>query len=275
MRKGIIAVLLVLIAVLVGAYFYLDRVIASAIERSAQEALGVDTHVEAASLGLWTGVLDVHQFTAQNPPGMTDAEPYFLAMQEGRFRMPLTVLWRDTVHVPEITLTGLVFNLEQEGPASNYRSILQHLDAHLAADPEAGPALFVDDLHLRNVTVNLSVSADVADLPDVATLQATVPALHLQDVGDEENGASPAHLTALVVTSVLQAVAESEQALPAVIRQPLLALLEDLPRVPVQIEGEIAWTGTDALRRQVEGLLEEGADLLDRNRNVLAPDTTE
>lgn len=282
MKKVALALLVVLLALLVGAYFYLNRIVESAIERGSEQALGVDTHVEAAALDLWTGQLGMDRFTAQNPPG-TSRAAHFVSLQAGWVQVPLSALWRDTIRVPQITLDGLAFNLAQRGLRSNYQPILQHLDAFVASqDPTAGPTLLVDELRIREATVRLAVSAEVVNVPDIANIQATVPALRLENVGAEEGGVSIAHLTALVITSVLRTIAASEEALPEVIRQLLLAHLETLPGVPVQIEGDVAWSGTElgqdmeaALREQAEEVLQEGEALRNRVQDLLGRDTTD
>jgi hypothetical protein len=284
MKKFALIALVVLVVALGGVYLYLDTIVESAIERSSQEALGVNTAVDAATLNLWTGALGMNRFTVQNPSDTAEDVSYFLTLDEGNVQIPRSVLWRDTVRVPEITLADLTVNLNQQGLSSNYEIILQHLSDYLAAgDPSAGPTMSVDDMYLRNITVNLSVSAEALNLSEVATLQATIPALHLQDVGGEESGVSPARLAGIVVVAVLQAVAESEQGLPPVIRDLLLARLDTVPRVPVQVEGEVAWSGAEdvqadieaALRERADELLDQGERIRDRVHGLLGRDTTD
>lgn len=269
MKKMVVALLLVLVAALVGVYVYLDYIVESAIERSSEQALGVETQVDAATLNLWTGQLGMNRYIVQNPPGTAEAD-HFLSLQEGQIHIPLAVLWRDTVRVPRITLDDLTINLEQRGLDANYQPILSHLNEFMASEePRVGPALIVDSLRLRNATVNLLIA------PDVANLKATVPAIHLQDVGAETGGVSLERLTALVITAVLQAVIASEGVLPAPIRQVLLAHLDRLPDATIRVEGEVAWSGTDELKeRTKEALKEKGKKLLDRARDIFGRDTT-
>jgi hypothetical protein len=287
MKKVAITLLVVLVVALGGAYLYLDRIVESVIERSSQDALGVETTVDAATLSLWTGTLGMNRFAARNPAGTAEDQPYFLTLDDGQVRIPRSVLWRDTVNVPDVTLANLTVNLRQEGLSSNYQPILQHLNERLAdSDPSAGPTMIVDNLYLRDITVNLSVSAAALSRLEAAALQVTVPALHLEDVGREDGGVSPDRLAGLVVVTVLQAVAEAEGVLPTVLREILLARLDALPRVPVQVEGDIAWSGAEdvkmdieaALREQADEILDQGETLrdrvLDRARDLLGQDTT-
>lgn len=249
MKKVAITLLVVLVVALGGAYLYLDRIVESVIERSSQDALGVETTVDAATLSLWTGTLGMNRFAARNPTDTAEDQPYFLTLDDGQVRIPRSVLWRDTVNVPDVTLANLTVNLRQEGLSSNYQPILQHFNERLAdSDPSAGPTMIVDDLYLRDITVNLSVSAAALSRPEAAALQVTVPALHLEDVGREDGGVSPDRLAGLVVVTVLQAVAEAEGVLPPVLRERADEILD---------QGE-------TLRDRV----------LDRARDLLGQDTT-
>lgn len=274
MKKIGIGLLVVVLLVLGGLYLYLDRLVESAIERSSQQATGVNTDVEAATFDLWTGELEMDAFTVQNPSGTFEG-PFFLSLGEGQVQTPFAALWRDTVAVPRVTLADLTVNLEQRGLRSNYQIILNNLNEFVAAEePEAGPTLVVDDLVIRNTTVDLYVAPEVADLPPVADLTATIPVLRVQNVGGAE-GMSPADLTAFVITTVLRAVLESEVSLPSVVHDVLQTQLEGLPDVPVQVEGPVEVTGAEDVRQRAEEAKEQAEGLLDRARDLFEEDTSD
>lgn len=276
MKKMAIALLAVLVVALVGTYFYLDHIVESAIERSSEQAFGVETRVDAATLNLWAGRLGMNRYTVQNPSATSETE-HFLSLQEGQIHVPLTALWRDTVHVPQITLDSLTLNLEQRGLNSNYQPILDHFSEFMASDePRVGPALIVDSMRIRNATVTLLITSEVAGLSDMADLRATIPELHLQDVGAERGGVSLERLTGIVIAAILQAVITSEGVLPEPIRRILIVHLNQLPDATIHVEGDIEWSGTDNLRQRAEeALRKKGNELLDRARNFFNRDTTE
>src|SRR5262245_21222468 len=127
--KPIVRILLglALLAVLlgVGAALFIDSLAGQAIERGGNHALGVETRLESASVGLVSGEFALSGLSVANPPGF--AEPSFFALGGARLELPLSALLEERVIIPELTLDGITLDLERNPQGTNYGAILDNL----------------------------------------------------------------------------------------------------------------------------------------------------
>ena len=95
MSRGRIALgvcISVLVVVAVGA-LTLDRLVAAAVERGAETALGTETRLASARVRLATGECLLRGLEVANPPGFES--PNFLTLEQGEIRVELGSLWED------------------------------------------------------------------------------------------------------------------------------------------------------------------------------------
>src|SRR5262245_24025104 len=118
---------LVLLVVLVtaGALFFVDSLAKQAIVRGGTRALGVETRLEDASIGITSGEFGLGGLAIANPPGF--ARPDFLTLRSARLELPLKRLLDSRVTIPSLELEGIVLDLERNSDGTNYGVILDHL----------------------------------------------------------------------------------------------------------------------------------------------------
>lgn len=197
---GIVIVVLILLAV--GVYFYADSLVKQAVERGGTYATGVETTVDSVQLGLFTGEAGLEGLEIANPPGFE--RDYFLKLGEADLAVGLGSLMSDVARVPRLHLTGIDLNLERTGDKPNYQVILDNLERLSSgekAPPPEGEAQqwIIDDLQVRDVHVIATVEGLAAE---TQTVEVTIPQIVLKDVKSD----SLAELQGQVLKQILSAV---------------------------------------------------------------------
>ena len=82
MKRFLVILIAVLVVLLGGAWFYLDRIAQAAVERGGERALGVPVQVETMALSPLSGRLGMGGFRVANPEGFS-GQPLF-RLDEGR-----------------------------------------------------------------------------------------------------------------------------------------------------------------------------------------------
>lgn len=247
-----LAVLLALIGA--GAILFIDSLAKTAIEAGGTHALGVETRLESASVGLFSGEFALNGLRVANPAGFT--EPNFFALGGTRLALPLSSLREDRVTIPELVLEGVVLDLERNASGTNYDPILEHLSRFETGAPaggetastsgESGKVFVLQKLVVRDVRATVNLLPEGGEL---TKLSLSIPEIVVTDLGSDM---SLAQLCALVVKTVVRAaIQQGGDALPA-------ELLADLRGRMDALEGQ-ARARVDAELGKVQGQLEQAA----------------
>ena len=142
MRRTLIrlsAIVAGLVAVSIFAFlFYIDGIARTAIERGATYALGVDTTLDSARIGLVSGSFRLAGLEVANPPGFED--PRFLNLGEARLELERSSLRDPTVIVPLFAIDGIEVDLDKQRGKANYDVILDNLARFESEEAEPEPA---------------------------------------------------------------------------------------------------------------------------------------
>lgn len=213
----VLVLLAVIVIAVVGVWFYLDSIAASAIARGGTYATGVPTAVDSARLAPFQGELHLDNLVVANPEGyQTD---HFLKMDDGEVAVDLGTLTSDLVRIPRVHLSGLDLNLENRDGKANYEVIMENLQRLSAEeDPAAAPGkqYIIDEVLVSDITVH---AAMLPSMGEPRVLKVKVPSILLTEVGSEgADGAQMAEVTGVILKAVLQAVIEQAgEVLPAAI----------------------------------------------------------
>jgi hypothetical protein len=254
-----IALGLVLLLALVGAgvILFIDSLAKTAIETGGSHALGVETRLASASIGLFSGEFALSGLTVANPAGF--AEPNFFALGGTRLALPLSSLRAERVTIPELVLEGITLDLERNAQGTNYGVILDNLSRFESSAPApdggAAPASEGGKVFVLKKLVVRDVRATVNLLPEggaLTKLSLAIPEVVVTDLGTDM---SLAQICALVVKTVVRAAIEKGgDALPA-------ELLADLRGRMGALEGQ-ARAQLDAEVGKAQGELEHAAGKL-------------
>ena len=238
--SGIVVSLLVLILA-VGVLFHIfgDAALKAGVETGASKALKVDVSVDAVSLGVLTGKLDIDDLVVANPEGY--ANPTFLELGQGAVKLNVSSLLSDTVEIDTIRLDNIHLTIEQKGLSNNLKEILDNLPTSETPQekPEQekeGKNLLVKQLDIENVKVTVKL-LPVPGQADNLTLE--VAPIHMENIGSGENVNTP-KLVSTVIVAIAKGVAEQGAGI-----------------LPTEMLNDI----TGELGRQGMKILQSGADI--------------
>ncbi|MCA9289779.1 MAG: hypothetical protein KDA25_01550 [Phycisphaerales bacterium] len=259
----LVAVLVVLLIVaVVGAFFFIDAIAKSAIERGGTFALGVDTTLDRADVGVFDGRFAMSGLTVANPGGFS--APHFLRLGDGGVAVTLASLREDIIELPTLALGDLDVNIQQTGAKANYKVIVDHLkrfegggagDPKPKPNPDADGARFiVRTVSIRDVKVH--VDAAPKGLPTPVKLTIPISTIELRDIGTEsDRGVLLGELADIIVKAVLAAVIEQGgDLLPATLLNDLSGALSQLSSLG-DVGVEMVSTMTAEARQAVETAL--------------------
>jgi len=245
-KLAIVLVVIVLIGA-VAAFVYVDSIAKAAIEKGGTYALGVNTTLGSADIGVLSGDFAMNSLNVANPEGFRSDS--FLSLGDGSVKVSLGSLREEVIELPRLALDALTVNLEKKDGQANYDVILANLKRFESADDggkpteEAGGKKFV----IREVVIsNVVINAEVLPLGgELSTVKVPIDEITMKNVGEsgvKGSGLTLGELTALIVKTVFAAAIENGAGLlPADLMNGLTSQLKNLDglgNVAVSIGGE-------------------------------------
>ncbi len=199
------------VAVIIG----IDWIARNAIEIGATQALGVDTHLDDADIGLFTGRFGMAGLRVANPPQFDNE--HFLKLGKGGVSLSLGSLLKDTVVLQKLELSGIELNLESKDGKGNYNVILDNMGGKNAGDSgdgqsdekdapkdqQPGKKFMIEEVVITDVTVHATVFT-LGKKPVVTTLK--IPEVRLDRVGsDSDKGVLMSKLVGILMKAFLEA----------------------------------------------------------------------
>jgi hypothetical protein len=227
---GFLAIVLLVIAVGVGAMVFIDAAAKKGIEFGANKALGVPTTLNKASVGLFSGTFAMNGLNIGNPQGFPS--DHFLNLGDAKVAVTLSSLTKDTIEIPEFTMDTMDVRLERRNGKSNYQVILDNIQKLTGGDkgatqpkpkePSQGPEkkLIVKQVNLKNITVHADmVDAGTPGLSNLAAVTVPIPEIRLENVGQTGSGVGGSgvtisQLSGIIVQAIMAAVVEKGGVLP-------------------------------------------------------------
>jgi|GEM_PF-231561 len=205
---GIAILIGVLIVTCAGLFVFIDTLARDGVEQGASYALGVDTSLDKADVGVMSGTFTMSGLDVANPEGFSS--PHFLHLDDAGVSVSLGTLGKDTVELPALTLTGVDVNLQKSGGESNYGVILDNLKRFESSGqsatkpPDQGKKFIIQKVEIRNVLVH----ADLAPIGgELTKLEVPIDQVTLTDVGSESGkGVVLSELSGVLVKAILAAV---------------------------------------------------------------------
>ena len=263
-KRWVTWIIVAVLVMIVGAVAYIDYLAKAGVEFGATYALGVDTTLGSADVGIFGGSCELKKLRVANPEGF--GSDHFLAMNRGLVEVSLGSLTKQTVVVPRLELDGLDLILEKSEGRSNYKVILDNLSRSESGEPAAdakqetkkeGKAFVIEEISITNTKVTVDLLPIGGEL---SRQELTIPEIKLSNVGSESGkGVALAELTGVLLKAILQSVINSGVDLPGNISKELgsgLAQLKSLSGYGVSLVGDVGSKATEAAK-QISGELEE------------------
>ncbi len=254
------ALVVVLVAIVTIVFISIDSIAKAAIVRGSTYALGVQTTLASADIGIFSGEFAMKGLDVANPEGFES--DHFLRLDEGFLAVSLRSLRQDTVEVPTLALTGIDINLEKRGGKANYKIIVDNLkrfesgdagdDGAQAGAGKPGKKFVVREIIIRDI----NVTVDLMPVGGALTrLEIPIEEIRMTDVGSESM--TTAELTDRVIKMILAAIVKNAAHLPADLVNDLGGALAELGDLGNMTVTETART----VAKVVEGLGQGGDEV--------------
>jgi hypothetical protein len=210
-----LVVVVVILVVLLGvvALFYIDSIAKSGIEKSATYALGVETTLDGASVGLLSGTFGMTGLNVSNAEGFRS--DHFLTLDEGGLEVSLGSLRSDTIEVPKLELSGLDMVLEKKGGNANYKVIMENLKKLESGEKPPAEEGTSKDFIIKEVVIkDVHVAYDLLGTGSgLDTVRVPIDEIRLTDVG-KDGGLKFSELTDVILKAIFSAVIANGGDLP-------------------------------------------------------------
>jgi uncharacterized protein involved in outer membrane biogenesis len=209
MKKWILlgagAIVLIIVIVVVVGLSNLGPIIKSAVNTYGPRITKTEVRVGDVGISIFSGEAKLKDFLLGNPKGFRSAQ----AMRVGSIYVGVNErsLAGDTIIIEKIEVVRPEITYEKSGGTDNFTAILSNVKASAgeAKASKAGSAgegqgrkLLIRNLVVREGKVNLAISTPVIG----KTIRASLPDLHLKDLGSGKGGASPAEVFEAVLAAL-------------------------------------------------------------------------
>jgi hypothetical protein len=219
--KKLLMVVVVLGVLAVGAVVLLltnlGAVIKSAVEKFGTEATGAPVTLSSADVSLTSGDGTLKGLVVGNPPGFAADSAFRLG--EITLKIDTNSVTTDTIIVREVVINAPQVTYELGNSlSSNLDAIQKNVDAFSkrvgggsggAAKPaeppaEGGKKLVIEHLYIRGGKVSLA-----ATVAGGKGATASIPEIHMKDIGKDSGGATPAQVAANVLDALTESALEA------------------------------------------------------------------
>ncbi|MGA8178775.1 MAG: hypothetical protein WB792_01865 [Desulfobacterales bacterium] len=199
MKKWIyigIGTVVVIIAVIIFGLSNLGPIIKRAVNSYGPKITKTELHVADVSVSIFSGEAKIKQFFLGNPTGFKTPS----AMKVGSVLVKVNEksLTGNPIVVDRIEVISPEITYEKKGEIDNFHTILNNIEKISNSEKQskqepgkegAGKKIIIRDFVVKNGKVNLALS--VYGLGD-KQISSPLPDIHLTNIGEKKNGASPA-----------------------------------------------------------------------------------
>jgi hypothetical protein len=212
---GGLGVSLIVLIIVVSVYVYssLDSLIKAAVEKVGSKITQVEVQLDEVEVSITSGQGTLRGLTVGNPKGFETENAFRLG--EISLKIDVGTVTKDTVVIKEILISAPQVTYELGTGGSNIDVIRRNVAAFMAAQrtgsegeskpkngDDEGRKLIIEDLYVRDGKVRVSAS-----MLKGKTLSASIPNIHLTDIGKKKGGATPGE----VVDKVIGAIGQGTQ----------------------------------------------------------------
>lgn len=255
-KKIAISLGVIVVVIAVGIYYFAQnagKIVEGIIEKEGTRVTQVAVALDGVDISLTDLKAGLRGLTVANPAGFkTDR-----AVSLGEISVRLSKDWdANLIVIEEVMVNAPEITYEIGAGGSNIAAIQQNVNNFMNAvsggksagtssapaeggDGEGRPKVVINDLYIRGGKVNVSAS-----LMKGKVLTTPLPEIHLQDIGKESGGASPAEVVDQVITAITKSSGSAASSL-------------DLSKLGLSdISGKAAEMGkaaSDAAKKALEG----------------------
>ncbi|MEJ2725160.1 MAG: hypothetical protein P8175_11065 [Deltaproteobacteria bacterium] len=248
MKKWILigagGVAVIIIAVVFIGLSNLGPIIKSVVNRYGPEITKTEVRLGDVDISIFSGEATLKDFYLGNPKGFRS--PQAMTVSSVHMDVNEKSLTGDTIIIDKVEVVDPVITYERNRGTDNFQTILNNIKGSAskgepskkgAGKEGEGKKLLIKDFIVREGKVNLAVS-----MVGGKTISASLPDIHLKDVGKEKGGASPAEVFEKVFAALHKQI--TSPAVSDVLNKELKALGISLEAVGGEVRKQLETLGT-------------------------------
>ncbi len=214
MKKWVIGIIVVVVVVLFVLLMNLGSVIKTAVNTYGPDITKTEVHLSDVNVSLLSARAEIRGLSIGNPPDFRSPK----AVEVGSVYLDVDEksLMRDTIIIDRIEVVAPHITYEKRSGTDNFQTILNNIKQQTAHEkasgekPEAtaekgtGKKLIIRDFVVRDGKVTLARVA-----PGGREITASLPDIHLTDIGQKDNGATPAEAARQIVAALYEKISGS------------------------------------------------------------------
>lgn len=272
-KKIAIGVGIFVVLAVTGVYYLSQnagKIVQAAIEDQGSRATQVAVRLDAVDISLQELKAGIRGLTVANPPGFKTAR----AISLGEVSVRIAKDWSlDLIAIDEVMVRALEVTYEIGSSGSNITAIQQNVENFMkvmgggsggsgsgaTSESKDGPKVVINDLWIKGGKVNVS-----ATMLQGKTLTTPLPEIHLQDIGKDSGGASPAEVVDQIIAAITKHSGNAAGSLD------LSALgLSDISGKATEIGGAAAEAAQETVKGVMEGTGDVGSQVGDKAKDVM------
>ena len=200
MKKWILIVcstiMIIIIIVLIAGLLNLGHLIKKTVNTYGPGMTKTEVHLGDVGISLFSAEVKLKDFLLGNPAGFTS--PHALKVASVFVDLDESSLTGNTIVIDKIELVGPEIIYEKRSGTDNFKKILGNMQTPGGSTTSAHPSsgnkaevkkVLIKDFIVRNGRISLAMS--MLGTKSI-NAQATLPEIHLKDIGSETGGISPA-----------------------------------------------------------------------------------
>jgi uncharacterized protein involved in outer membrane biogenesis len=230
-KRILLVGVLLIVAIVCIAYFSLNSIICSVIQRQATASLGVQTTLASAHLSILGGKIDLDDLQVGSPPKFT--APNMFTVGSLSIAVHYGQLTAAPIHIQQIVIDHPVLVVEQSNIQLNLDALVHQSPQtpKTSSGQETQPIkLVIDELDLNDAQVTF-----MPGIPGLAdSIQVPIASMTLKDIGNADGNQTGAQIREVILqtATALAGKAVADSKLPPPVK---LILSQELAAVSTQL----------------------------------------
>jgi hypothetical protein len=222
-KKLFISLVLILLLVAGGMFFYFDSLVKSGIQVVGSQALGTAVTVDSVSISPINGQGSLSGLRVENPEGF-DSQ-YAFELDSVTVNVNVSSVFTDVIEIESITIVQPVITYETKITTDNIRALLSNLASggsaagEEAESGEVGKQLIIREFRILDSQLNFVAA--------VVTAPIQLADIEISNIGAEGGSTSVANAVRVVLAELSRTILSSELPSLDLLRESVEAKLQD------------------------------------------------
>jgi len=213
--KVFLGLILVLVTLLIAAFFCINSIVKQSINTGAPKLLGVNTHVDSVNIKPLSGIIHLKNLTLANPEGYTQDKCLF-AVNEFYISINMASIFSDTIKIHKIIIKAPGCTYEIKKGISNIDALIAKLNKGKSAQQEmktesqapqqpqekkAGKKVIIDEIYVNDTKLAYSSTVTAGQFLTIPIVSIT-----LKDIGKKNGGETFGDALTQILNALLNSV---------------------------------------------------------------------